>query len=212
MLELKKISSGYDKKQVIYDASLNVSKGEVVLLTGGNGSGKSTLLKVIYNILPCWSGEILFENKQIQSKHSHKLLKLGIVYIPQKKFCFENLDVQKNLEMAGSLYTSNELKRRIEKVYHLTDLGKYKKRKPFSLSGGERKLLGFGMGLIHNPRLILFDEPLAGVDTKGFDKIINIINNNILNRENGVLIVEHKNSVKELYTRKVVIELGKIKS
>jgi ABC-type Mn2+/Zn2+ transport system ATPase subunit len=68
------------------------------------------------------------------------------------------------------------------------------------------------MGLIHNPKLILFDEPLAGVDAKGSDRIINIINNNIANTECGVLIVEHRNTVKELFTRKVNIELGKIKS
>lgn len=211
MLKLKNISSGYDKKQVIYDASLNLNKGEVVLLTGGNGSGKSTLLKVIYGLLPCWSGEVVFESKQIQEKHSHELLKLGIAYIPQKDFCFENLTVQKNLEMAGSLYSKKELRQRIDNVYDLTGLGKYRKRKPFNLSGGESKLLAFGMGLIHNPKLILFDEPLAGVDTKGSDRIINIINNNIANTENGILIVEHKNSAKELYTRKVIIELGKIK-
>ncbi len=81
MLNIKNISSGYGKKQVLYDISLQVNKGEVVLLTGGNGSGKSTLLKCIYNLLPCWSGEIFFESKKISGLKPFDLIKKGIVYI-----------------------------------------------------------------------------------------------------------------------------------
>jgi len=65
MLEVKNISSGYGKKQILYDVSLQIKKGEVVLLTGGNGSGKTTLLKCIYNLLPLWSGEVWFEGERI---------------------------------------------------------------------------------------------------------------------------------------------------
>ena len=67
MLKINNISSGYGKKQVLYDVSLQVNKGEVVLLTGGNGSGKSTLLKCIYNVLPCWTGEMFFNGYKIRS-------------------------------------------------------------------------------------------------------------------------------------------------
>ncbi len=78
MLEIKNISSGYGKKQILYDVSLQVSKGEVVLLTGGNGSGKTTLLKCIYNLLQLWSGEIWFEDKRIDGlKPSELITKLS---------------------------------------------------------------------------------------------------------------------------------------
>ena len=86
MLEVKNISSGYGKKQVLYDVSLTVKAGEVVLLTGGNGSGKSTLLKCIYNLLPLWSGSIKFEGQDTGNKKPSDLIHNGIVYIPQKDF------------------------------------------------------------------------------------------------------------------------------
>lgn len=212
MLEVKNISSGYDKKQVLYDASLQVKAGEVVLLTGGNGSGKSTLLKCIYSLLPCWSGEIFFEGKKISGLNPSDLIRKGMVYIPQKDFCFENLTVQQNLEISGTIYSKVELNQRIEKVYELTGLEKFRKRKPFNLSGGETKLLAFGMGLIHNPKLILFDEPLAGVDSKGTNKILNLIKQSIISSDNYVVIVEHKDSARDLFTKRILMELGQIKN
>lgn len=212
MLEVKNISSGYGKKQVLYDVSLQVSKGEVVLLTGGNGSGKSTLLKCIYNLLPCWSGEIFFEGEKIDGLKTSDLIRKGIVYIPQKDFCFENLTVEKNLQISGHTLPKKELKERIAGVYELTGLSKFRKRKPFDLSGGERKILAFGMGLIHKPKLLLFDEPFAGIDAKNTATLLKLFEETIIKPDNGVIIVEHKNDAKQLYTRKTRMELGNIKN
>lgn len=212
MLEVKNISSGYGKKQVLYDISLQINKGEVVLLTGGNGSGKSTLLKCIYNLLSCWSGEIFFEKEKINGLKPSDLIQKGIVYIPQKDFCFENLTVEENLRIAGNIYPKSELEQRLEQVYKQIGLSKHKNRKPFSLSGGEKKLLAFGMGLIHKPKLVLFDEPLAGIDNKNTKPILSIFENHFKQNEVGVVIVEHKDTRKELFTRKIVMELGKTKN
>lgn len=211
MLEVKNISSGYGKKQVLYDVSLTVEKGEVVLLTGGNGSGKSTLLKCIYNLLSLWSGEIFFEGENLNGTKPSDLIKKGIVYIPQKDFYFENLTVDENLQISGNTLPKDKLKERIWKVYELTGLGKLKRRKPFDLSGGERKILAFGMGLIHQPRLLLFDEPFAGVDEKNSVVLLQLFQQAIIKPDNGVLIVEHKDDARELFTRKVQMELGIIK-
>lgn len=212
MLEIKNISSGYGKKQVLYDVSLQVNKGEVVLLTGGNGSGKSTLLKCIYNLLPCWTGEIFFEGEQINGLKPSDLIQMGIVYIPQKDFYFENLTVEENLEISGHTLPKAELKDRIEEVYELTDLSRFKKRKPFDLSGGERKILAFGMGLIHKPKLLLFDEPFAGVDKKNTVTLLKLFNETIIKPDIGLIIVEHKDDARQLFTRKIKMELGEIKS
>lgn len=212
MLEVKNISSGYGKKQVLYDVSLRVEKGEVVLLTGGNGSGKSTLLKCIYNLLPCWSGEIFFEGKKLNGTKPSELIKKGIVYIPQKDFYFENLTVDENLQISGNTLPKDILKERTAEVFDLTGLGKLKKRKPFDLSGGERKILAFGMGLIHRPRLLLFDEPFAGVDERNNQTLLHLFNQAIIKPDNGVLIIEHKDDARKLFTRKVQMELGIIKN
>lgn len=212
MLEVKNISSGYGKKQVLHYASLQVNKGEVVLLTGSNGSGKSTLLKCIYNLLPCWTGEIFFEGEKINGLNPSELIKKGIVYIPQKDFYFENLTVEKNLKISGNTLPKTELKERIAKVYELTGLIRFRKRKPFDLSGGERKILAFGMGLIHKPKLLLFDEPFAGVDVKNISTLLKLFKETIIKPDNSVIIVEHKSEAQEIFSKIINIDLGTIKN
>ncbi len=212
MLEIKNVSSGYGKKQILFDVSLKVNAGEVVLLTGGNGSGKSTLLKCIYNLLPLWSGSIEFEGQNTGSKKPSDLIHKGIIYIPQKNFYFENLTVFENLQISGNMLPKNVLRDRILEVFELTGLAKLKKRKPFDLSGGERKILAFGMGLIHKPKLLLFDEPFAGVDAKNNIVLLRLFKETIIKPNNGVIIVEHRDDIKKLYTQKIEIELGTIKS
>ena len=212
MLKINNISSGYGKKQVLFDVSLSVEAGEVVLLTGGNGSGKSTLLKCIYNLLPLWSGSIKFEGHSTSDKKPSDLIHNGIVYIPQKDFYFENLTVLENLQISGNMLPKQQLNERIDEVSELTGLLNFRKRKPFDLSGGERKILAFGMGLIHKPKLLLFDEPFAGVDTKNSNTLLRLFQETIITPGNGVIIVEHKDDAKKLYTRKIIMELGKIKN
>lgn len=211
MLKINNISSGYGKKQVLFDVSMTVEPSEVVLLTGGNGSGKSTLLKCIYNLLPIWEGNIEFDGKDTGNKKPSDLIHKGIVYIPQKDFYFENLTVLENLQISGNMFPKQQLKERIEEVFELTGLSKFKKRKPFDLSGGERKILAFGMGLIHKPKLLLFDEPFAGVDAKKSTTLLRLFQETIITPSNGVIIVEHKDDAKKLYTRKIKMELGRTK-
>lgn len=208
MLEIKHISSGYGKKQVLFDVSMVVKAGEVVLLTGGNGSGKSTLLKCIYNTLRLWSGDIYFQDEKTNNKKPSDLIHKGIVYIPQKDFYFENLTVEENLQISGNMLPKKSLKERITEVYELTGLTKFKKRKPFDLSGGERKILAFGMGLIHKPKLLLFDEPFAGIDAKNTTTLLRLFKETIINSDNGVVIVEHKDDARQLFNRKIKMELG----
>lgn len=209
MLKVENISSGYGKKQVLYDVSLQVKKGEVVLLTGGNGSGKSTLLKCIYNLLPCWTGEIFFEGEKINGLKPFDLIKRGIVYIPQKNNYFENLTVQENLEVSGSIYSKIDLKEKIESGFdNFSKLAKLKKRTPFSLSGGERQLLAFGMALVHKPKLILFDEPMAGLDKVNTKIIMDEIFQLNKKQNIGFLIVEHQ---KKINSNKILkLNLGKL--
>lgn len=212
MLSINNISSGYGKKQVLYNVSMEVAVGEVVLLTGGNGSGKSTLLKCIYKLLPLWSGSIEFQGQNTSKNKPSDLIHKGIVYIPQKDFYFENLTVLENLQISGNMISKQVLKERIEEAFELTGLAKFKKRKPFDLSGGERKILAFGMALIHKPKLLLFDEPFAGVDAHNALTLIKLFNDTIINPEICVIIVEHRDDAKQLFTRKINMELGKIKN
>lgn len=211
MLEINNISSGYGKKQVLYNVSMTIESGEVALLTGGNGSGKSTLLKCIYNILPLWSGNIEFENQNTLNKKPSDLIHNGIVYIPQKDFYFENLTVIENLQISGNMLSKRQLNERLDEVFELTNISRFRNRKPFDLSGGERKILAFCMGLIHQPKLLLFDEPFAGVDKKNTSILLKLFKEVIIRPENSIIIVEHKNDAKQLFTKIIKMELGRIK-
>ncbi|GHT39938.1 ABC transporter ATP-binding protein [Bacteroidia bacterium] len=215
MLKLEHITTGYSKKQVLTNVSFEVGKGEIVLLTGGNGSGKSTVLKTIYGLLKIWSaeGKIIFEGEDITALPTAQMLRKGIAYMPQKKNVFEEFTVEENLLTSASIYTTADAKERINKVYEtLPMLETLRKRTPFHLSGGEKQLLAFGCLLVHKPKLVLLDEPFAGVDSQNSEIIANGIAD--LKKENTTfIIVEHKRYLFENQIDKVIeLELGIIKN
>jgi branched-chain amino acid transport system ATP-binding protein len=215
MLKVEHITIGYGKKQVLTDVSFSVEKGDMVLLTGGNGSGKSTALKCIYGLLKPWNeeGKIIFEGEDITGIHSSEMIRKGIVYMPQKKNVFEEFTVEENLLTSAGIYPNPEAKERIEKVFELLPvLETMRKRTPFNMSGGERQLLAFGNVLVHSPKLILLDEPFAGVDAGNSETLRNCIAD--LNRkEVTFIIVEHKRQLIDSIVNKVIeLELGTIKN
>jgi len=213
MLKAENISTGYGKKQVLFDVSFEVKQGEIVLLAGSNGSGKSTLLKAIYGMLPQWNnGQIIFDGENITGKPTAAFLKKGLLYIPQKNNLFEDLTVKENLEMAGVMLNQRTLQQRIENALSIfTALVPHLHRTPLKLSGGERQLLTLAMAKLHQPKMILVDEPFTGLSPQNITFVIeNLI---ALNRENGItlLIVEHR--VKEslpIANRIIGLKLGMV--
>lgn len=195
MLKVENISTGYGKKQVLFNVSLEVKQGEIVLLAGGNGSGKSTLLKAIYGLLPIWNeGQVFFNREDITGRQTSDLLKKGILYVPQKNNLFEDLTVRENLQMAGLTITDKaELQRRIEYVLSVFGVLKlHLDKKPMKMSGGERTLLTLAMATLYSPKVILLDEPLVGLSFKNIIFVNDCIKK--LNEDEGVgfLIVEHR--------------------
>jgi len=212
MLKVEHISTGYGKKQVLFDVSFEINNGEVLIISGGDGSGKSTLLKCIYSLLSCWTGVINYKEERINKLQPYDLIKMGIVYIPQTEFYFENLTVYENLIISGLTNPKIELKRKISEVCEITGLARFNKRKPFNLSGGERKILGFAIALMHEPNLLLLDEPFAGVDKRSSEILLSIFKERMATKENGIILVEHANELNHIYTRKLFMELGTIKN
>jgi branched-chain amino acid transport system ATP-binding protein len=195
MLEVKHISTGYGKKQVLFDVSLEVAQGEIVLLIGGNGSGKSTLLKTIYNLLPVWNdGEVFFNKERITGLKSSELLKRGLLYIPAQNNLFEQLSVKENLEMAGLRISDSKLLReRIEQALTFFPvLQQQWRRMPMKMSGGERKMLTLAMAMLHQPKMIMIDEPFTGLSVENILLVRDRIQR--LNEEQGVtfFVVEHR--------------------
>lgn len=211
MLEVKNISTGYGKKQVLFNVSFTVSDNEIVLLTGGNGSGKSTVLKCIYGLLQKWNkdAQVIFNGTDITNLPTSEMVKLGIVYIPQKDNYFESLTIHENLFVSGSAYPNEEIRQRENEVYQLPYLKEYSNRTPFNLSGGERQLLALGNALMHKPKLILFDEPFAGLDEANTKIIVNELLK-LKEQQISMLIVEHKETFTSFVDNKHKMHLGKL--
>jgi ABC-type branched-subunit amino acid transport system ATPase component len=223
LLEVKNINAGYGKKQVLYDVSFEVEQGDIVLLIGSNGSGKSTLLKAIYGLLPLWkgaienssneNGSIRFNDENITDLPSSSLLKKGLLYIPQQNNLFADLTVKENLEMAGLTITNRKvLQEKIEKALTVFPaLVSHLKRTPMKLSGGERQLLTLAMAILHQPKMILIDEPFNGLSPQN----ITFVRENLkmLNEKEGIsfLIVEHRIKESYILARKIIsLKLGKV--
>lgn len=223
--EVKNLNAGYGKKQVLYDVSFEVEQGDIVLLVGSNGSGKSTLLKAIYGLLPLQrngatenasgdeSGSIRFNGENITDLPASRLLKKGLLYIPQQNNLFNELTVKENLEMAGlTIAERRSLQDRIEKALTVFPaLVPHLKRIPMKLSGGERQLLTLAMAILHQPKMILIDEPFNGLSPQNIAFVRE--NLKMLNEKEGIsfLIVEHRIKESYILARKVIsLKLGKV--
>lgn len=213
-LKVEHVSTGYGKKQVIFDASFEMQKGETLLIIGSNGSGKSTLLKTIYGMLKPWGKEakIWYNNQLITNIEPFQLIKKGIVYIPQQNELFEDLTVKENLEISG-MQTINKHVLKVKIAMVLEQMAALKPllwRKCCQLSGGERKLLSLSMALINQPQLIMFDEPFAGLSPKATYDIVSKIKW-LKNVGISLIVIEHRlKDVFGLADRVIGIKLGRI--
>lgn len=211
MLEIKNLNTGYDKKQVLFDLSLNVEDGEIVSIIGPNGAGKSTILKAVCGLIPVWNGEILFDNKSLNHNQPSKNIALGITFAPQGNRVFDELNVKENLEIGGYLLDKTKLKERTDFILEVFPILKERiKQTAGSLSGGEKQMLALGRALIPQPKLLLLDEPSLGLAPNllndVFKKIVEI--NKTMNL--SMLIVEQKvREVLAISNKVYSIKLGK---
>ncbi|MEX1014975.1 MAG: ATP-binding cassette domain-containing protein [Candidatus Paceibacterota bacterium] len=219
MLCIRNLNTGYGKKQVLFDVSLDIEDGETVMLIGANGSGKSTLLKAIYRLLPLWKTENLDEKSKLEyndidllSQKPFELIDKGILYIPQKDELFTGITVMQNLEIA-LLHLKDKviIKERIQEVFkQFPSLFEKRKQETNQLSGGERKILSLSMAMVNRPRLLLLDEPTAGLAVDKLSLIQGVLEK-IKASGTTLLIVEHR--IKELFdlaSRVIGIKQGKI--
>jgi len=168
ILETKGLNVGYGPIHVIYDLDFEVPDGEVTVIVGPNGVGKTTLLKAIMGLATVYSGQVFFQGKDITDIPPYERTKLGIGYMPQTGNIFSKLTVEDNLKMAA--YTVNSAtvyKDKLEFVWNLFPrLKEYMPRAAGTLSGGERQMLAEGMVLMREPKLMMVDEPTAGLMPK----------------------------------------------
>lgn len=212
MLLVNNIDTGYGKKQVLSNISFALEAKQITTIVGSNGSGKSTLLRAIYGLNPIWNdGTIHFKEQNISQTPTQYLLQQGLVFIPQKGNTFESMSVLENLETAGFIYKKSLLKDKINRVLDTLPAIKNHLNKPINqLSGGQKQQVALAMGLLHEPKLILFDEPSVGLDIKRFREILEIIQT--LNQSGvGFLLVEHRiKEITQITQRFLGLKLGKL--
>lgn len=165
LLEVTNLAVGYQDKQVIYDASLNIDAGEFVALIGHNGAGKTTLLKAVCGFLKSKAGRVIYKGKDIANKSPAFNVRKGLSFVHQEKSLFPNLSVLENLKLAAyAIGKDAELPERLKEVYRLFPiLQEREKQLAETLSGGQQKQLAVGMAMLVRPDLLLLDEPSLGL-------------------------------------------------
>lgn len=212
ILTAEKIEAGYGKKKVLFGISFSVKEGEILTLIGPNGSGKSTILKVISGIISPYEGAIKFFGKDITKLPTDERINMGIGYFLQGGEVFRNLTVAENLRMGGLGLDKKTFNHNLEEIMTLFPiLAKYQNLRAGLLSGGERQALALGIVLMRRPKLLLLDEPSAGLSpllVKESIKKIKEINNKL-----GITILLVEQNVKEalkIATRVYLLKSGRI--
>ena len=212
ILEVKNLASGYQNKQVLQGISFGLEDGEVVGTIGHNGAGKTTLLKSLFGLLPPWEGQVFFRSHEITGRKPDSNVKEGMVYMPQGQGLFPDLTVMENLEISSIGLDRGTLKKRSDHVFELFPiLDERKRQRAGTLSGGEQRMLGLGLTLMHEPTLMFLDEPSLGLAPR----IVQLVIENIaeINRRfrNSILLVEQNfEQVKRVAKKIIVVKLGQI--
>ncbi|MBI1736524.1 MAG: ABC transporter ATP-binding protein [Candidatus Rokubacteria bacterium] len=165
MLEVQHLSVSYGATEVLRDVSFTVPERSVVALLGGNGSGKTTTLNVLSGLLAPRGGEIRFEGRSIGALPTHEVVKRGIVQVPQGREVWSGMSVRDNLELGATTQRDRRAASAdINEILALFPvLADRQSRKAGTLSGGEQQMLAIGRALMARPRLLLMDEPSAGL-------------------------------------------------
>lgn len=191
MLELENINVYYGKAHVLFDMSVYVKEGEIVVLLGSNGAGKTTTLSTISGLVKPSLGTIKFMGIEIQNLAPDGVVQRGICLCPEGRRIFARMTVQENLEMGAYICKEErEVRNRLEQIYEVFPrLRERRNQLAGTLSGGEQQMLAIGRSLMSKPKFIMFDEPSAGLAPSMVAAMGKIITD-IRNQGNTVLLVE----------------------
>jgi len=213
LLEVNNINAGYGFLQILRGVSLKIEEGEYVCLIGPNGAGKSTTLKTIAGHMNPTSGEILYQGKRIDGFTGNMTAQDGIAYISEEMNLFVNMTVEENLLMGA--YSIKDKKRREDNLAYVYDLFprliERRRQLAGTMSGGERKMLAIGRGLMMNPTLLLVDEPSFGLAPLLTENVFESLEK--LNAKGMTILLVEQNVTKTLSVtdRGYVLENGQIK-
>ena len=178
LLNISDLHAGYGQMSILKGINLALNQGEIGVIVGPNGAGKSTALKAVFGMLNITGGSITFDGEDITGIRSETLAQHRIAFVPQEHNVFPTLTVNENLEM-GAYARRDDFSHVLDQVYDIFPPLKDKRHQPAGeLSGGQRQMVAFGRALMIEPKLILLDEPTAGLSpmfmSQIFDRVIAI--------------------------------------
>ena len=191
-LVVKNLRKSLSQKTIVRDISLQVQRGQTIGLLGPNGAGKTTTFYMIMGLIQPDGGEINLDKKNIITLPMHARARLGIGYLPQQPSIFRGLSVEDNIMsiLETRKYSMEQKKNNLEELLTEFSLTHLRRAMPYMLSGGERRRTEIARCLASDPKLILMDEPTAGVDPLGISDIKNLIKQ-LIKKNIGVLITDH---------------------
>ncbi len=204
------IEAGYGRVQVLWGAGLDVNAKESVVLLGANGAGKTTLLKVIVGLLPAWRGAVHLDPDDVTAWRTDRRVRRGMAYMSEIGV-FPGLSIDENLRVGGQFIEKSALRTRMEELYgYFPDLAGRRGALAGSLSGGQRKMLGIAKALASSPRLLVMDEPSAGLSPLFVSQVIQVLSRF---REAGLamLIAEQNIAFLDLADRVYTLDGGRIR-
>ncbi len=183
------MTGGYGPVDILHDCTVAVEKGEIAVIVGPNGAGKSTAMKAVFGMLNLRTGAVRLDGEDITRLSPQDRVAQGMAFVPQTHNIFTSMSVEENLEM-GAFLRRDDIRQTMEQVYALFPILKEKRRQPAGeLSGGQRQQVAVGRALMTQPRVLMLDEPTAGVSPivmdELFDRIIEVARTGI-----SILMVE----------------------
>ena len=178
-LEARKITGGYGSgPDILHGCDISVGKGEIAVIVGPNGAGKSTAMKAIFGMLDVREGNVLLDGIDISKFNTQDRVRAGMGFVPQNQNIFTSMTVEENLEM-GAFIREDDFSDTLEQVFELFPILKEKRRQAAGeLSGGQRQQVAVGRALMTQPKILMLDEPTAGVSPivmdELFDRIIEV--------------------------------------
>ena len=213
MLSLTAVSAGYGSFRALFDVSLEVPKGEAVGVIGPNGAGKTTLMRVISGLIPLRGGAMTLESRSVGGLPAHRMVEQGIAHVPENRRLFPRLTVEDNLRIGAFIpQARRRFGEELERVYALFPRLKDRRHQlAGTLSGGEQQMCAIGRALMSGPKLLLMDEPSAGLAPLVVQQVFELVHR-IRGDGLTVLIVEQNvPQVLEVVDRAYLLEVGSIK-
>ncbi|HZM36725.1 MAG TPA: ABC transporter ATP-binding protein [Burkholderiales bacterium] len=213
MLSLAGVSAGYGSFQALFDVSLEVKAGETVAVIGPNGAGKTTLLRVISKLIATAKGELAMQGRRLNDVPAHEVIDYGIAHVPENRRLFPALTVEDNLKI-GAFPRAARAKyaERLEQVFALFPRMKERRRQlAGTLSGGEQQMCAIGRALMSGPKLLLLDEPSAGLAPVVVQSIFEVVRKMSAEGYTVLIVEQNIRQVLKVASRAYLLETGRIK-